>query len=344
MTVKRESYGVLSSGEEVSSFRMTNRAGITARVMTYGATLTSLRLPQRGGEPVEITLGVKDIAAYEAGTPYFGCTVGRFGNRIAGGRFLLEGKTYTLARNDNNRNHLHGGNLGFDKVIWQAEVREETDRSGVTFSRLSPDGEEGYPGNLDVSVTYWLTETNELTIEYKATTSQTTPVNLTNHAYWNLSGAGTSILDHELRIPAESYLPVNNDLIPLGYPAPVAMTPMDFQSSHIIGRRIHEVPGGYDHCYLLRGETGELRPAAVLRDPASGRTLTITTTEPGIQFYSGNFLNGISGAEGKVFGRHTGLCLETQHYPDSVNQPAFPTTLLHSGDVYRHLTCHHFAW
>jgi aldose 1-epimerase len=265
------------------------------------------------------------------------------GNRIARGQFTLEGVDYQLATN-NNRNHLHGGNVGFDRKLWSAEPLELDGESSVRLWRTSPDGEEGYPGALQVEVIYTLSNDNTLRIAYQATTDRTTPVNLTNHAFWNLAGAGKSVLDHELTLHAKTYLPVDETLIPTGDRAAVAGTPMDFTHSHAIGERIEQIPGGYDHCYILDREGSGLSLAAELFDPKSGRRMTVATTEPGIQFYSGNFLDGSQSADGKAFNQHGAICLEAQHFPDAVNQAAFPSVILRPGQTYRQTTVHTFSW
>ena len=325
-------------------FVLTNNAGMTARVISYGATLTSLTVPS-GAAPVELTLGYDTLEAYRQGSSYFGCTVGRFANRIAGGQFTLDGRRYELACNEKGVNHLHGGVKGFGAVPWEAEPFERTGERGVAFRYVSADGEEGYPGTLSVRVAYALTDENRLRIEYEAATDQPTPVNLTNHAYWNLAGAGSgSVLDHELQLEADQYLPEDERLIPTGEIRPVAGTPMDFTKPRRVGERMEEVPGGHDHCYVLRGPAGTLRRAAELVEPVSGRRMIVETSEPGIQLYSGNFLTGEKGAGGRSFQKHGGLCLETQHFPDSVNQPEFPPVILRPGETYRQTTVHTFVF
>ncbi len=342
MTLRTDHFGRLNS-YPVLRYTLENPAGMQAALISYGATLTSLTVPSPNG-PFELTLGFDTLEDYLHRSPYFGCTVGRFANRIAHGRFTLDGKTYTLAQNENGRHHLHGGMRGFDKHLWKAEPFEHPGRRGVRFSRISPNGEEGYPGRLDVTVAYTLTDDAILECLYEAQTDQPTPLNLTNHAYWNLAGQGT-ILDHELRIFAESYLPVDNTLIPAGSPAPVAGTPMDFRAFHRIGKRIAQVPGGYDHCYVLRMTSApEPLPAAELRDPISGRSLIIETTEPGLQFYSGNFLDNLKGRSGLLYPKHGGVCLETQHFPDSPNRPDFPNCILRPGQHFQSITRHRFSF
>jgi aldose 1-epimerase len=315
------------------------------KVSDYGGTIVSILAPDRNGKFGDIALGFKTLAEYQEKSPYFGCITGRYANRIADGNFTLEGKKYSLAAN-NGKNHLHGGVKGFDKRLWAAEVDE--DDIAVTFTRTSPDGEEGYPGALVCKVTYTLTNDNELRIDYKATTDKPTVLNLTNHCYWNLAGTNTengtangTILEHQLTLDCDHYLPVSDTLIPLGQPAVVADTPMDFTVTHPIGSKIDQVPGGYDHCYVINNADGSLKPVAEIYDPSSGRVMEILTTEPGIQFYTGNFLDGKPNNGG--FSKHAAFCLECQHFPDSPNQPDFPTTQLEPGDTYTQTTVHRFS-
>ena len=344
MDVVKEGFGVMPDGTAVDLYTLTNANGLKAGLITYGATLVFLEVPDGNGVLSDIVLGHDDLEGYLTASPYFGSTVGRFGNRIAGGRFVLGGVTYQLATND-GANHLHGGIKGFDKVVWNAEPVREPDAVGVRFTYLSPDGEEGYPGNLKCAVTYALTNADELRINYEAETDQATPINLTHHSYFNLAGQVVrDILEHELVLEADGYLPVDSGLIPTGEIAPVQGTPMDFTSPATIGSRIAEVQGGYDHCYVLRSPGGELALAATVFEPESGRVMEILTTEPGIQFYSGNFLDGsITGKNNQVYHKHFGFCLETQRFPDSPNKPQFPTTILEPGTIYRSLTVHRFS-
>jgi aldose 1-epimerase len=281
------------------------------------------------------------VAGYEsAANAYFGATVGRFANRIANAKFTLDGKTYQLAAND-GPNTLHGGRRGLDKVVW--EGKPTPNGNGVEFTYSSPDGEEGFPGKLDIKVTYTLSDKNELRIEFEATTDKATPVNLANHSYFNLAGHGApTINDHEVKLYANSYTPVDATLIPTGEIAPVANTVFDFRDFHAIGERVGQLddkPGkGYDHNYVLNNQNGSLALAAEVREPRSGRKLSVFTTEPGIQFYGGNFLTGAQGKGGKTYAHRSGFCLETQHYPDSINQPKFPSVVLKPGNTYKH-TC-----
>jgi aldose 1-epimerase len=347
--VTRQPFGATPSGEAVELFTLTNAHGMEVRVMTYGGIIVSLKVPDRSGTPGDVVLGYDSLAGYLKDSPYFGAIVGRYGNRIAKGRFTLDGREYRLATN-NGPNHLHGGIRGFDKVVWRAEPFDDARGAGVVLSHTSPDGDEGYPGTLNAKVTYALTDRNELRIDYEATTDRPTPVNLTQHSYFNLAGAG-DILDHELMIAADSFTPVDSTLIPTGIIAPVAGTPFDFRTPHPIGERIGAANeqlrfgGGYDHNFVLTRPDGGLALAARVSDPASGRTLEIRTTEPGLQFYSGNFLDGsITGKRGVVYAHRTGLALETQHFPDSPNHPAFPPTLLIPGQAYRSTTMWTFGY
>jgi aldose 1-epimerase len=334
----------------VQIYTLTNVHGIEARIMTYGAALVSLKTPDRAGKLQNIILGFDSVQPYVAGVPYFGATVGRYANRIAGGQFVLDGKTYQLPQN-NGPNSLHGGNRGFDKRVWTAQPMETPTGPSLRLTYVSAAGEEGYPGELTAHVTYRLDDDDTLIIEYEARTTAATPVNLANHAYFNLTGdAERTILDHVLQINADRFTPVNATLIPTGEMRSVADTPFDFRAPHSIGSRINvkdeqlRLGGGYDHNWVLNSSsTGGLKLAAVLTDPTSGRSLEIRTTQPGLQFYSGNFLDGKPAGAGSVFKYRTGLCLETQHFPDSPNQPAFPSTILRPGQVYSQKTVLRFG-
>jgi aldose 1-epimerase len=345
--VERTDFGRTRDGVPVDLYIMRNAGGMTIKVMTYGATLTDLVVPDSQGHMASVVLGFDSLEPYLGNVPYFGATIGRVGNRIAGGTFELDGQTYKLALN-NGPNHLHGGLKGFDKVVWHAEPNAGSADPSVTFSYRSPDGEEGYPGNLSVSVTYTLTKQDEIRLDYRATTDKPTPVNLTNHSYFNLAGEGSgTILDHYLMIAADQFTPVDDTLIPTGEIAAVAGTPMDFTSPERIGARIDQVPGaspgGYDHNYVLRPHDG-LVLAARLSDPGSGRAMEVLTTEPAVQFYSGNFLDGtIRGRSGVAYLKHAALCLETQHYPDSVHHPNFPSTILRPGTELVSQTVYRFT-
>lgn len=347
MKIEKSPFGKTAEGQEATLYTCVNANGLKLAMTDYGATVVSLETPDRDGKLANITLGFPSLDGYLQRHPYFGSTVGRYGNRIAGGKFSLDDKPYTLATN-NGPNHLHGGKKGFDALVWQAEPVQTADGVGVKFTLRSPDGDEGYPGNLDVVVNYTLTNTNELKIEYEAKTDAPTVVNLTNHCYWNLGGAGSGkILDHELMLAADKYLPIDATSIPTGELAAVADTPLDFTKPTKIGARIealkqppHETKG-YDHCFSLRGQEGKLELAARVKDPASGRVMEILTTEPGIQLYTGNFLDGTEG--GNKYQQHDAFCLETQHYPDSPNRPEFPTTRLNPGQTLRSTTVHRFS-
>ncbi len=340
MSVQRDIFGRTADGVPIERFTLRNRHGVSVQVMTLGATLLGVETPDRTGRIANITLHLDTCEQYLAGHPCLGSTCGRYANRIARARFTLDGVEYHLTANE-GRNHLHGGRRGFDKVLWEAEVLDTPGGPSVRFKYISPEGEEGYPGTLRASVTYRLTEENELHLDYSAETDKPTVVNLTNHAYWNLAGDGTA-LDHQLTIEADHYLPVDAELIPLGQLAPVAGTAMDFTSPRAIGSRIAEVPPGYDHCYVLRpGAPGQLVPCARVYEPTTGRTMEVWTTEPGVQFYTGNHLNVRCGE--RSYRRHDGFCLECQHFPDSPNHPDFPSTVLRPGQSYRQRTIHRFG-
>ncbi len=344
--VEKIDFGKTREGVAVDQYVLRNANGVVAKVMTYGATLTDLLVPDRNGKVTSVVLGFDRLDGYLAEEPYFGATIGRVANRIAGGTFQLNGQTYKLATN-NGANHLHGGLKGFDKVVWRAESHDGDDPS-VTLTYRSPDGDEGYPGNLSVSVTYTLTRQNEVRLDYLATTDKATPVNLTNHAYFNLAGEGSgTILDHEVMIAADQFTPADAALIPTGEILPVGGTPVDFTTPTRIGARIDQVPaappGGYDHNYVLRPHT-DLLLSARLVDPKSGRVMEVLTTEPGLQFYSGNFLDGtIRGRSGVPYVKHAALCLETQHFPDSIHHPTFPSTIVQPGQRLVSQTVYRFS-
>ena len=344
--VSRAQFGQLADGRRVEVFTLTNAHGLEVRAMTYGAIITSIHTPDRSGKRADIVLGFDSLGGYLGGSPYFGAVVGRYANRIARGQFTLDGVTYHLARN-NGPNSLHGGARGFDKVLWSGEPFESDSTAGVTFRYESLDGEEGYPGTVSVRVTYTLTNADDLIIEYEASTTKATPINLSQHTYWNLHGAGAGdILDHVLTLNAAAFTPVDSTLIPTGQITPAAGTPFDFRTATAIGARIGAANEqlrfgrGYDHNWVIdQASPGALTLAARLEDPVSGRRLDISTTEPGVQFYSGNFLDGtLRGKGGRTYAHRSGLCLETQHFPDSPNHGNFPSTILRPGQRYQSRT------
>ena len=342
----RESFGTTNRGEAVSVYTLKNAHGMELRVTNYGGIILSLRVPDRNGQFSDIVLGFDSLADYERSSPYFGAIIGRYGNRIARGRFTLDGSAYTLATN-NGPNHLHGGTKGFDKVVWDAAPFKRGDSVGLVLRYTSADGEEGYPGTLHATVTYTLTDGNEVIFDYHATTDRATPVNLTQHSYFNLAGDGQGdILGHVVMLNADAFTPVDSTLIPTGEIRSVAGTPFDFRAPTAIGDRIAEhdeqlrYGRGYDHNFVLT-KTG---PAARVYDPSSGRVMVISTTEPGLQFYSGNFLDGtLRGKGGVVYRNRFGFAMETQHYPDSPNKPGFPSTILRPGSEYHSRTVYHFT-
>ncbi len=327
----------------VEVITLTNAHGLRARVLTWGATLVEMTVPDRTGKFADVTLGFDDLERYAKPHPFFGSIAGRFANRIGQARFELDGRTFTVTKNTGGH-HIHGGSRGFDKRNWKAEPRGD---DAVRLTYTSPDGEEGYPGTLRVAVTYKLTAADELWIAYEATTDQPTIVNLTNHTYWNLAGSG-DVLDHELRLNAAHITEADAALIPTGAFRAVAGTPLDFTKVKPVGRDIAGLkgtglPGGFDHNFVIDGKPGELTLAAELRDPASGRSMRVHTSQPGVQLYSGNHLKDVAGRGGQTYGLHGGLCLETQHFPDSPNHANFPSTVLRPGDTFRSLTIHEFS-
>ena len=342
-------FGKTKEGVAVESFTLKNGNGVIAKLMTLGATITELHVPDKNGKLADVVLGFDDVAGYESDrNQHFGCTTGRVCNRIAKAKFTLDGKEYRLAVN-NGPNHLHGGvKRSLDRVVWQAETVKVDGASAVKFRYSSPDGEEGFPGKLDVTVTYTLTEKNELRIEFLATTDKATPVNLTNHSYFHLGGAGSSsVLDHELQVAATSYTPTDETLIPTGKIAACAGTALDFRQPTKLGARMADLlqtPAmGYDHNFVLSPREAQPTLAARVKDPQSGRVMTVSTTQPGVQVYSGNFLKGQTAKQGKSYAKQSAMCLETQHFPDSVNQPTFPTTIVKPGETYRHTCVYAFS-
>ncbi|AMR26140.1 galactose mutarotase [Hymenobacter psoromatis] len=341
-------FGKTADCTEIQLFTLANAHGLQATVSTYGGTLTSLLVPDKDGKLSDVILGFDKAdgylsPAFKKANPYFGALIGRYGNRIAKGQFTIDGKTYHVGIN-NNGNSLHGGNVGFNQKVWAAKPGTSADGQTLTLTYLSKDGEEGYPGNLHVTVVYTLTADNALKIDYTATTDKATPVNLTNHSYFNLAlGQSKDVLAHIMTIPADRYTVVDANLIPTGELRPVKGTPFDFTTPHAIGERIAQVPGGYDHNWVLNQATGQ-HSAATVYEPTTGRTLEVTTDQPGVQFYTGNFLDGsLTGEGGVVYGKHAGFCLETQHFPDSPNQPKFPNTILKPGETYHTTTSYTFG-
>jgi aldose 1-epimerase len=348
--ITKSDFGKTKDGKAVKVYTLTNSNGMTVKVMNLGAAITQILVPDKDGKIADVTLGFDDVKGYQSkGNPYFGCIVGRVGNRIAKGKFTLNDKEYKLAIN-NKPNHLHGGNKGFDKAVWKAETAGGSSRNeaaSITFRHTSPDGDEGYPGKLTSVVKYTLNNKNELTIDYEAKTDKATPVNLTNHAYFNLAGHDKGdILGHELTLKAAKYTPTDDTLIPTGKIEPVKGTVYDFTKPTKIGSRIKEVkgdPSGYDLNYVLDSEGKKLALAAVVRDPKSGRVMEMFTTEPGVQFYTGNFLDGtVKGKGGAVYKKHAGFCLEAQHFPDAVNQKGFASIILKPGKKYTQTTVYKF--
>lgn len=346
--IEKADFGSTPEGQPIEIYTLVNRNGLRAKVMTYGATLTELHVPDRGGRLADIVLGFNKPEPYLKGHPFFGSTTGRYANRIAKGQFTLNGVTYKLAVN-NGPNSLHGGIKGLDKRVWSARDVSSPNGAAIAFSYISPDGEEGYPGNLEMTVTYTLTHADELRIDYAATTDKDTVINLTNHSYFNLAGEGEGdVLKHVLKLNADRYTPPDDTLIPTGDVASVRGTVLDFTSPLPIGARWNEIkgsPGGYDHNYVINQiRADELTLAADVQEPGSGRRMQIFTTEPGVQLYTGNFLDGaLIGKSGKPYPKNSGFCLETQHYPDSPNKPQFPSTVLRAGESYRSTTVHKFS-
>jgi aldose 1-epimerase len=337
-------FGTLPDGRQVNRYTLTNAKGMVVKILDFGGIITEIHVPDRKGVFADVALGFDTLEPYLKKGPYFGALIGRYGNRIAKGRFVIDGKEYHVPTNDGD-NHLHGGPGGFDKVLWKGSV----EGGALVLRYRSPDGEQGYPGNLDVTVTYGLTDDNEIVVRFHAVTDQPTPVNLTQHSYFNLGGvggkgaaAGSDILGHVLTIDADKFVPVDDGLIPFGELAPVAGTPFDFRSPHAIGERIGQadkqlIAGkGYDHCWVLNKPAGDraLKRAARASEPRSGRVLELFTQEPGVQFYSGNFLDGSLHGKGRSYTLRSGFCLEPEHYPDSPNQPSYPSTILRPGQVY----------
>lgn len=348
---KRVAFGKLADGTAIEAVELSNAGGVTARIMTLGAILQSLNVPDRNGKAADVVLGYATPAEYLAQPQYFGATVGRYANRIRNGQFTIDGKQYQLATND-GPNALHGGVRGFDKAVWKIEAMKSGPTATVVLSHVSPDGDEGYPGKLNVTATYSLNDRNELNLEYRATADKSTVLNVTNHSYFNLAGEGnTDILGHRLTLLADTYTPVDASLIPTGELRNVAGTPFDFREPQIIGSRIRDghdeqmrIGRGYDHNYVLRGPSGTVRLAARLEDPESGRVMELLTAAPGVQFYSGNFLNGtVTGKSGRIYRQGDGLCMEPQVFPDTPNRADFPSSRLDPGQVYTNTIVYRFS-
>ncbi len=345
-TIQKTPFGSTSDGQAAELYTLTNDQGAIAKVTTYGAILTEFWVPDRDGRLDDIVLGFDTIEPYETKSPHFGSTIGRVGNRIAGGRFELDGRVFQMAQN-NGSNHLHGGLKGYDRRFWTVEETSTQGGASVRLFLLDPDGEEGYPGTVQAWVTYTITNDNVLRLDYRATTDQATPINLTNHTYWNLKDGGESdVLEHVLQVNADSYTPVDDVLIPTGHISSVGGTPLDFRAAKPIGQDIALMgndPLGYDHNFVLRSSDGSLALAANVYEPTTGRSMEAWTTEPGIQVYSGNFLDGsLLGKKNATYSQYHALCLETQHFPDSVNHPHFPTMVLRPGETYRQTTEYRF--
>jgi aldose 1-epimerase len=348
MNISRQVFGSMPDGREVGLYKLTNDQGAEVSITNYGGAITSIMVPDRQGVLGDVVLGYDSLADYVRNPRYLGCLVGRHANRLGLGKFSLNGVDYQLIQN-NGANHLHGGPQGFDKKVWQATEKVINGHPALGLEYLSVDGEENYPGNLTVNVEYLLSANNELCVEYRAVTDQDTIVNLTNHSYFNL-GSGDTILDHQLTLNAASFTPVSKELIPNGEIRSVSGTPMDFTTPHAIGERIKDeyeqlsFTGGYDHNYVLDNFNGQLRVVSTVLEPGSGRMLQVATTQPGMQFYSGNFLNGsLVGKRGVAYHKYAGFCLETQHFPDSPNHPNFPTTVLRAGESYEQTTIFRFT-
>jgi aldose 1-epimerase len=343
MKIGKKNFGVLSSGNKVSLYTL--KAGdLSLSLSNFGATLVSLYVPSRKNQTQDVLLGYSTLDGYIYNKPYIGATIGRFGNRIGGGKFTLNNVVHQLYRNDGD-NTLHGGRRGFDKHLWKAAAYEEKDGVFVRFELTSPDGDEGFPGSLKAVVCYGLTKSNELIADYTAAVDAPCPVNLTNHAYFNLAGEGSGdILSHEVRLHAASYVAVGPNLIPTGALVPAARGPFDFSSPKPISRDIKAAGGGYDHCFVLDGEPGKLRLCAEVFEALSGRTLRLVTTQPGVQFYTGNFLEGVRGKAGSVYDKYAGFCLETQHFPDGPNQPGFPPCIFGPNREYHEKAVFSFDW
>ena len=342
--IEQAPFAQLPDGSQVSVFTLKNSAGMTVRILDFGGIITEIHVPDRDGAFADVALGFDTLEPYRGDSPYFGALIGRYGNRIAGGRFTLDGQAYTLPVN-NGKNHLHGGVPGFDRVLWRSRV----EGNELVLDYRSLDGEQGYPGTVDATVRYSLDEDNGISVRFSAVTDRATPVNLTQHSYFNLAGGG-DILGHVLTIDADNIVPIDADLIPTGALGPVAGTPFDFRTPVAIGARIDQADqqlahgGGYDHCFALnKPAAGSMSRAARVRDPVSGRVLELFTQEPGVQFYSGNFLGDSVKGKGRIYGHRSAFCLEPQHFPDSPNRPAYPSTILRPGEEYTTVMAYKFT-
>jgi aldose 1-epimerase len=343
METEKRRFGQLSDGREVSIFNLRNDAGMEVDITNYGGIITAIRIPDRNKVPGDVVLGFETLEEYLGEHPYFGAIIGRSANRIANGRFTLEGKEYTLAVN-NGPNHLHGGIRGFDKVLWTAATEKMLDSVSLKLGYESVHMEEGYPGNLLVEVDYTLNDSNELIISYRATTDRATIVNLTNHSYFNLNNCRGDILDHDLMIDADAITEFDEHSTPTGRILPLEGTCFDFRRAKKIGMEIGATPPGYDINYVLNDDDGELRRIAAVYHEGTGRSMDVLTTQPGVQLYTSNYVEGITGKEGVLYGKHSAVCLETQHFPDAPNQQSFPSTVLYPGEEYDQVTIYRFKW
>lgn len=343
MQINSKPFGILPDGREVRIFTLDNDHGVQVDIINFGGTVTAIRIPDKNKVPGDVVLGFDTLEKYTGDHPYFGGIIGRYANRIAKGIFKLDGKIYKLVKNNGN-NHLHGGIKGFNKVLWTAATEKTIDSVSLKLGYMSSDMEEGYPGNLMTEVVYALNEANELIISYRASSDKATHVNLTNHSYFNLNNCDGDILDHELMIDADRMTEFNNESIPTGKIISVKDSCFDFRMGKTIGRYIDETEKGYDHNYVINGYDGELQRIATIYHPGSGRSMDVLSTQPGLQFYTSNYIDNIQGKQGKVYKKHAALCLETQHFPDSPNQQSFPSTVLIPGEEYHQVTIYRFNW